>query len=112
MDDAPERTVPTWVARLFLAPLVVAAILMAWAGLRIVEAGSALVGIGLIIVAAITAVLVVRRIMQVRPGQRVDPVSGDLPRVEFDYIIWWFVVPFILLGLFLLDLVIDAANGP
>jgi hypothetical protein len=101
-----------WVTRLLLAVLIVPTIMVAWAGLRMPEAGSEVVGIGLVVVAAITAVLVVRRIRHVPSVQLVDAVSGDLPRTEFDYIVWSFLVPFILLGLLLVSLVIDAANGP
>jgi hypothetical protein len=94
------------------APLLLAPIAMVWAGFRVVQMGSDVLGIGLIVVAAITAVLAFRHIRHLPAAQLVDPVTGDVPRAYFDYIVWAFIgLPFILLGLLVLSLITNDATG-
>ena len=110
-DSLPPRTPPSWLARLVTAPILLAPIAFVWAGIRMVQTGSTVLGIGFVIVAAVTAVLALRRLRQSTSLLEIDPNTGDVSRAYLDYIVWAFIgLPFILIALLILTLITNDAN--
>jgi hypothetical protein len=111
-DAPPPRLPPRWLGLLLRAPLLLAPIMMTWAGFRVVQAGSMIVGMGLIVVSAITAVLVFRRWRESRSLLEIDPTNGDVSPAYLDYIVWTFLgLPFVLIALLVLSLITEKATG-
>ena len=74
-------------------------------GLRMLVTGSPIVGVALVALGSVTIGFTVRRsVWELRQGRR-DP-TGDLPREEFDYLVWTiFAVPLLLAGLLVVLLI-------
>ena len=68
---------------------MVTALVVAWAGVRTVALGSAALGFILFAVGAITAVLAGRQVInRIRSPSSGFESSGELPKDQFDYIVW------------------------
>jgi hypothetical protein len=106
-DDS--RRPPRWF-RTLLYGFVVVLLVPVWAGIRLVQAGATIPGVGVVAVGLVTVALWIRSIR--RDTDRTVLVSSDISQEGVDYLVWTALgVPFILIGLLLIWLMAGGRAG-
>ena len=84
--------------RALLYGFVVVLLVPVWAGIRLVQAGATVPGVGVVTVSLVTVALWIRFVR--RDADRTVLVLGDIRQEGVDYLVWTALgVPFVLIGL-------------
>ena len=110
MTQGPPSPPAARLFRFLLLAVTLVLLVPVWAGIRIIQTGSVVLGFGLVAMGLVTFLLAIR-FVRAEPGPTGDG-SYDITEQHVDYAIWAGIgIPFIAVGLFVLFLLTSGSSG-